>query len=179
MRHRTDHAAVSQRAAIAEPGLEFDILGAQFVRVSQENSQQGIRFAKCDASGNFRLDDVMGDKVDAIKPVLENPAVLLESDTGLSHMAVDHVTKIRRTQRMVTGKSKIKDYNDRTPSVNIIGSATKPGQGEAYDYGPNVLTASEAGQVATLRTEMFACGKILLEGEGLCRDFRSGYRFDL
>jgi type VI secretion system secreted protein VgrG len=122
---------------------------------------------------------IIADKLDAIKPVAQNPITELQTEAGLSHMAVDHITKLRRTHRMVTGKVTLKDYNDRTPAVNILGSATKPGRGENYIYGPHVQTTSEAGRIASLRAEMHACGKVILEGEGICRDFRAGNRFEL
>ncbi|MEO6096717.1 MAG: type VI secretion system tip protein TssI/VgrG [Fibrobacteria bacterium] len=145
--------------------------------ISRLMEDEGI-FYYFDHSGD--LDElVMADKVVAVRPVAENPVVNLESESGLSHMAKDHITKIRRTQRMVTGSSKIKDYNDRTPAVNVIGSASKSGQGEVYTFGVNVPTAAEAGHMAAIRAEMYACGRIQLEGEGLCRDFRSGFRFEL
>ncbi len=122
---------------------------------------------------------VMGDKLEAVKPIAHTPDVELQTEAGLSHMAVDHVIKMRRTQRMVTGKATIKDYNDRTPSVNVLGKATKPGQGEDYHFSSHVATPSEAERIATLRAEMHACGKTILDGESICRDFRAGLRFEL
>jgi type VI secretion system secreted protein VgrG len=104
--------------------------------------------------------------------------------TGLSHLASkheqrDHIAKLRRTQRMVTGKAAIKDYNDRTPATAIIGRAAKTGQGEDYHYGPQALDTGEAERIATLRAEMHASLKIKLEGESICRAFRAGMRFEL
>jgi type VI secretion system secreted protein VgrG len=122
---------------------------------------------------------IMGDKLEAIKPLAINPEVELQTESGLSHLAVDHITKLRRTQRMVTGKVTLKDYNDRTPSVNVLGRAAKPGQGEDYSFSPNVATPSEAERLATLRAEMHACRKVIIDGEGICRSFRAGMRFEL
>jgi type VI secretion system secreted protein VgrG len=127
---------------------------------------------------------ILGDSVDSVKPLPETPAVNLQGDAGLSHIAhegdsPDHVSKMRRTQRMVTGKVTIKDYNDRTPDVNIIGKASKPGQGESYHYGPQALNTGEAERIANLRAEMHACAKVHLEGESICRAFRAGMRFEL
>ncbi len=128
---------------------------------------------------------ILSDSLDAVKPVPQTPAVELLGAAGLSHLAKegdapDHVSSMRRTQRMVTGTVTIKDYNDRTPSVNVIGKASKPGgQGEAYQYGPQALNTSEAESIANLRAEMHACAKVQLEGEGICRAFRAGMRFEL
>jgi type VI secretion system secreted protein VgrG len=127
---------------------------------------------------------ILADSVDGIKPVPETPAVDLMGEAGLSHLAKegeapDHVSRMRRTQRMVTGKVTVKDYNDRTPGVNVIGKASKPGQGEHYQYGPQALNTSEAERIAGLRAEMHAAGKVRLEGESICRAFRAGMRFEL
>lgn len=127
---------------------------------------------------------IVADNIDGIKVIPETPAVEMLAEAGLSHLATgaesaDHVSKMRRTQRMVTGKVTIKDYNDRTPGVNVLGKAVKPGQGESYHYGPQALNTSEAGRIADLRAEMHACAKVNLVGEGICRAFRAGMRFEL
>jgi type VI secretion system secreted protein VgrG len=127
---------------------------------------------------------IIADSVEGILPVPHTPAVEYFAATGLSHLATkheqrDHISKLRRTQRMVTGKTVIKDYNDRTPATAVIGRAVKPGQGEDYHYGPQALDAGEAERIATLRAEMHAALKIKLEGEGICRAFRAGMRFEL
>lgn len=122
---------------------------------------------------------VMGNKVAHIKALTQGAAVKFVSESGLSHMHEDHITKMRRTQRLVTGKVTIKDYNPNTPQVNVIGRATKPGQGEMYRFSPSVGSASEAEKMATRVSEMLGTGKIQLDGEGICRDFRPGFRFAL
>jgi type VI secretion system secreted protein VgrG len=127
---------------------------------------------------------IIADSVEGVAPILHTPAVEYMAGTGLSHLATkneqrDHIAKLRRTQRMVTGKAVIKDYNDRTPATAILGRAAKTGQGEDYHYGPQALDAGDAERIATLRAEMHAATKIKLEGEGICRAFRAGMRFEL
>jgi len=127
---------------------------------------------------------ILADSLDGIAAILHTPAVEYMTETGLSHLASqneqkDHIIKLRRTQRMVTGKATVKDYNDRTPDVAVLGKATKTGQGEDYRYGPQALNTGEADRIATLRAEMHAAVKIKLEGEGICRAFRAGMRFEL
>lgn len=122
---------------------------------------------------------VMSDKVAGVKPVPHTPSVELVPEAGLSHLQTDHLTKLRRTQRMVTGKVTVKDYNFDTPQVNVIGRANKPGQGEEYVFGTGDGTASDAEKSATARSEALTAAKIRLDGEGICRAFRAGYRFKL
>lgn len=121
----------------------------------------------------------MIDKATDVRPCPENAAVEFIGNAGLSHMSTDHVSKMVRTRRMITGKVTLKDYNDRTPEVKLQGSAANPGQGEHYTYGPMVSTTAEADRLASLRSEMLASSKEVLEGEGICRGFRAGYRFEL
>jgi type VI secretion system secreted protein VgrG len=127
---------------------------------------------------------IIADSVEGVATIAHTPAVEYLAGTALSHLATaneqrDHIAKLRRTQRMVTGKALIKDYNDRTPATAVLGRASKTGQGEDYQYGPQALDAGEAARIATLRAEMHAAGKVKLEGEGICRAFRAGMRFEL
>ncbi len=127
---------------------------------------------------------IFADSVNGIKPILHIPEVDLMHGSGLSHMgkeddSADHVMSIVRKQKMVTGKVTIKDYNDRTPAVSVIGSASKPGQGEDYRFGPQALNAAEAARIATLRAEMHAVERVKLHGNSICRSFRAGMRFKL
>ncbi len=122
---------------------------------------------------------IMADKVDAIKAIPNTPKVEITVEAGLSHMAVEHVTKLFRIQRMVTGNATVKDYNYRTPATNVIGKSSRPGQGEDYRFSPHVKTTAEAERMAGLRAEMNSVGKVVLEGEGICRSFRAGMRFEL
>jgi type VI secretion system secreted protein VgrG len=122
---------------------------------------------------------VMGNKLTHVKALTHSASVRFVQEGGLSHMHEDHITKMRRTQRMVTGKVTIKDYNPNTPQVNVIGRATNPGQGELYKYSPDVGTTTDAEKLATQLSEMLATSKIQLDGEGICRDFRPGFRIKL
>ncbi len=150
--------------------------------ISRLLEDEGVRY-HFDHSGD--VDKViLSDNLDAVKPIPKTPIVNLIGNAGLSHLAKegdspDHVSKIWRTQRMVTGTVTIKDYNDRTPSVNVIGKAAKPGQGESYHYGPQALNTGEAATIASLRAEMHATTKVQLQGESICRAFRAGMRFEL
>ncbi|MEO6098021.1 MAG: type VI secretion system tip protein TssI/VgrG [Fibrobacteria bacterium] len=127
---------------------------------------------------------ILSDNLEAVKPIPETPTVELLGDAGLSHLATanqsaDHVSKMRRNQRMVTGTVTIKDFNDRTPEVKVIGKVVNPGQGEYYAYGPQALNTAEAERIAQIRSDMHSAKKIQLEGEGICRAFRAGMRFEL
>lgn len=122
---------------------------------------------------------VMADKATDAKPVPNTPSVEFIAYAGLSHMSTDHVTKLRRTRKMITGSVKLKDYNDRTPEVKIVGNSVNPGQGQVYAFAPHVGDTAQADRMASLRADMLASGKDRLDGESLCRSFRAGYRFQL
>ena len=110
----------------------------------------------------------------------ETPTVEFLGDTGLAGHASDHVTRMRRSHRMITGKTKVKDYNDRKPAVNVLGTNENAGgTGEHTYFAPNAMETDEAKRVAKLRGDMLACEKVRLDGEGVCRAFRAGHRFEL
>jgi type VI secretion system secreted protein VgrG len=118
-------------------------------------------------------------KVAHVKSITHTPEVRFEQESGLSHLAVDHITRMRRTQRMVTGKVTIKDYNFDNPQVNVIGRATRKGEGEYYQFSPHARTPADAEAMASVWADTLACGKIQLDGEGIVRGFRAGCRFKL
>ncbi|MEO7424335.1 MAG: type VI secretion system tip protein TssI/VgrG, partial [Fibrobacteria bacterium] len=118
-------------------------------------------------------------KIAHVKTITHTPEVRFEQESGLSHLAVDHITRMRRTQRMVTGKVTIKDYNFDNPQVNVIGRATRKGEGEHYQFSPHARTPADAEALAGILADTLSCGKIQLDGEGIVRAFRAGCRFKL
>jgi type VI secretion system secreted protein VgrG len=81
---------------------------------------------------------------------------------------------------MFTGKTKVKDYNDRTPEVKVLGAGeSADGSGMHHYFAPHVPDPDGANRIAKVRAQMMACGKERVDGEGICRAFRAGYRFEV
>ena len=84
-----------------------------------------------------------------------------------------------------SAKATFKDFNPKTPDVNVMGTHENPvvpdghPTGEYYHYGAYLNTPDEATRKARLRAEMLSCGKETFRGTGIFRGARAGFRFEL
>jgi type VI secretion system secreted protein VgrG len=123
---------------------------------------------------------MMSNKPEHVKPLPNTPELVFRPEGGLNPGdGREYVDTLERTVRFVTGRATIKDYNYRTPDVNIIGKYETEGPGEFYHYGDHVKTTDEATRKAQIRAEMFACARETFKGTGVFRSARPGYRFKL
>jgi type VI secretion system secreted protein VgrG len=122
---------------------------------------------------------IMGNKADSIKPLPNTPTLPLMAEMGMHHESEEYVDYLSRNVKYVTGRATMKDYNYRTPDVNVIGKYEMEGPGEYYHFGDHVKTTDEAKRMAQIRTEMFAVERETYKGTGVFRDARPGYRFKL
>ncbi len=78
-----------------------------------------------------------------------------------------------------TGKVKLADYNYLSPSANLRAEVSGDDPEEVYDY-PGGYTERRAGEGrAEVLLESYETVGQVLRGEGRCRAFRPGYRFEL
>ncbi|MCI0516176.1 type VI secretion system tip protein VgrG [candidate division KSB1 bacterium] len=84
-------------------------------------------------------------------------------------------------EQVVTKKVTLKDYNYRTPTVNMQGDYENQsdGVGIFYNYGDHFKTADEGKKLAKVRGEAMECHRKLFYGRSDCRGFRTGYKFSL
>jgi len=84
-------------------------------------------------------------------------------------------------QKMLPKTLKLKDYNYRTPSLEVSGKAEvkKNGRGEVYIYGEHFRTPEEGDALAKIRAEELLCGEKRFYGESTVPYLRPGYLFDL
>ncbi len=76
----------------------------------------------------------------------------------------------------------LKDYNYRTPSVDVKAEAAvenPAGDGKVFMYGEHFKTPAEGGAIAKVRAEAFQCRDKVFEGTGDHRSFRPGTVFTL
>jgi type VI secretion system secreted protein VgrG len=122
---------------------------------------------------------IMANKPESIKPLPNTPSLPLMAEIGMHIEAQEYIDSLSRSVRFVTGRATMKDYNYRTPEVNVIGSYSLEGPGEYYHFGDHLKTTDEAKRLAQIRTEMFACKRETYHGTGVFRSARVGYRFKL
>ncbi|MBT8489815.1 MAG: type VI secretion system tip protein VgrG, partial [Deltaproteobacteria bacterium] len=84
-------------------------------------------------------------------------------------------------QKMLPRKLRLKDYNYRTPSLEISGQAdvSERGRGEVYIYGEHFRTPDEGDSLARVRAEELLCHEREFHGESTIPFLRPGYLFDL
>lgn len=84
-------------------------------------------------------------------------------------------------QKLLPRTMRLKDYNYRTPSLEISGSAevSPDGRGDVYIYGEHFRTAAEGNDLAKIRAEELRCQEQRFHGESTIPYLRPGYLFDL
>ena len=117
------------------------------------------------------------------EPIAGPPDVHYRHSAGLlSGDSAEFVGVFSAREQLVTGKTEIKDYNYRTPQIDIRGeSAINPGHGVGLlsDYGIHAATVARARNLARVRNEEIETTRLVMTGEGDCQRFRTGFRFDL
>lgn len=123
---------------------------------------------------------IMANKVDAVKPIPNTPELPYMQDGGLTPIdGREYVDSLERSVKFVTGRASVKDYNYRTPDVNVTGKFETEGPGGYNHFGDHVKTTDEATRKAQLRAEMFACQRETYKGTGIFRSARPGYRIKI
>jgi type VI secretion system secreted protein VgrG len=102
--------------------------------------------------------------------------------SGLEYSSTNEVVRsFSQRLRLTPGSVVLKDYNYRTPSLDLTGEAqvTSSGQGQVYIYGDHFRTPSEGQRLAELRAEELRCRRERYHGESLVPHLRPGYVFTL
>jgi type VI secretion system secreted protein VgrG len=116
------------------------------------------------------------------KPMAQGKEILFSPTSGLDSMLKrEAIESYARVQRAVPASVKLKDYNYRTPALEITAEsqATDSGLGLNYEYGDNVKTPSEAKALAKVRAEELLCQQCRYQGHGASPLIRPGYLFQL
>ena len=85
-------------------------------------------------------------------------------------------------QRLVTGKTELKDYNYRTPETELLSESEIDGglvAGKSSDSMTHVDAPARSDRLAVVRNEEIEATRLVMTGAGDCLRFRAGYRFDL
>ncbi|HKJ69002.1 MAG TPA: type VI secretion system tip protein TssI/VgrG [bacterium] len=83
--------------------------------------------------------------------------------------------------RIVTGSSRLKDYNYLFPNKQMMVESSLNGAypGNFYDYGDHFHDEKAGGLLVKVRNEEQICPSKLFHGLSDCRFFRPGYRFQM
>ncbi len=93
----------------------------------------------------------------------------------------DYVFSAQVRTRLLPSRYIVRDYNYRTPSVNLLGEAEvdPDGLGEVIEYGTHIMTPGDGTTLATIRAQELRAGKRVYYGEGTVPDFTAGKTFML
>lgn len=128
---------------------------------------------------------VITDKPADFKSISAPDEILFRTESGMAEqIEEDEKESIHGFQcnRQVVPKDVLlKDYNYRTPEVDLIGSKpVKSGDtGTVYEYGSHFKNVDEATKAAEIASNRLATQQIIMEGSGNCRAMRAGKRFTL
>ena len=111
--------------------------------------------------------------------------ILFRSEMGMTEQ-IDEVDKesihgFQLNRQVVPKDVLLKDYNYRTPEVDLTGSkAVKSGDtGTVYEYGSHFKNVTEATKAAEIASNRIATQQVMIDGASNCRGMRAGKRFSL
>ncbi len=102
--------------------------------------------------------------------------------TGMEHgHRQELLSSFTLRQQMVPKDVRLRDYNYRTPALELQGTADVAdyGRGTFYQYGEHFRTPSEGETLARIRAEGFKCREKLFHGESAVPFIRPGFVFTL
>lgn len=128
---------------------------------------------------------VVTDKPQLFETLDGESEIVYRSKSGL-HERFDEIDResihhISQHRTAVPQHVHLKNYNYRTPEVDLSSAADVDGglEGTVYGYGGSYKTVDEAEAVAQHTASQFATGVSEVQGKGNCRALRAGKRFDL
>jgi type VI secretion system secreted protein VgrG len=127
---------------------------------------------------------VLGDATDAHQPLPIQPQVRWEPE-GSGILEEDVITGLEFEKVLMSGKFAHTDYNFKTPHTNL--TADSPSlieiggnqQYEIFDFPGEYWTREEGDTLARIRMETEEAQHFLITGNSTCREFASGYHFNL
>jgi len=128
---------------------------------------------------------VITDKPVSFQPIQGVAKLKFRTSSSLMEIeaakAQESVHEVRFRQVIVPQEIMVKNYNYRTPEVQLTGkNKVKSGiAGSVYEYGGNFKNVTEAQRAAEVASNRIASRQMFVDGASDCRGFRAGCRFTL
>jgi type VI secretion system secreted protein VgrG len=148
--------------------------------VSRLLEQEGIFYFFRQEEDREKL--VVADHAAVHQPILGLPVVpFIPGRAGEQWFAQESVRRMTGIHSRVPGEVVLKDYNYRTPSVNLRVAAPTGaiGQGSVYEYGEHYADPEEGLALARVRAEEIRCRERRFTGESDVKSLRAGCTFSL
>jgi len=124
---------------------------------------------------------VIADTNDAFVSVPGDPVLPYRPFSGRASSGSESVQSLQCRRRRLPRELILKDYNYRTPSVDLRCDTTvdEAGEGLVSSYGDHYKDPDEGSRLARVRAEEMRCRQTLFHVDSDSIRMRSGYRFEL
>jgi type VI secretion system secreted protein VgrG len=128
---------------------------------------------------------IITDKPANFAAIEGDPKVIFRTAEGMTERDSDRdkesINEIQFQQEIVPQEVILKNYNYRTPEVQLTGKSKVKGGivGTTYEFGGQFKNISEAQRAAEIAANRIVSRQILLSGASNSRGFRAGARFTL
>ncbi|PAP81406.1 hypothetical protein B1759_08780 [Rubrivirga sp. SAORIC476] len=142
---------------------------------------EGIRYCFEHEGGTETL--VLSDDAGNAKPVAGDPTVGYSHADGLRPTdSLETIRDFLARQQLVTAKTRVTNYNYRTPETEIASESEIDGAqavGIHSDSSIHVMDGGRSAQIAKVRNEEIETTRLVMTGTGDCLRFRTGFTFTL
>ena len=142
---------------------------------------EGIHYAFRHEDGAETL--VVSDDAKSATPIEGDPEIAYSHADGLRPSdSLETIRDFVLEQRLVTGMTRVKDYNYRTPEANVFSEnelEAKGSTGVHSDYGVHAKDTDAADRLSKIRAEEIESQRVTVTGTGDCLRFRAGQTFSL
>lgn len=148
--------------------------------ISRRLEREGIYFYFDHQGGAEKI--VFMDTFVEHQPMPQGAQLKFLQTSGLDQSEMDAAVRVFTQSRRREPKSiRVKDYNYRTPLLDINGEeqASQIGQGEYYTYALHPQTPTEAKSMAKIQAQGVRCREQVFQGKGALPLMRAGYTFSL
>jgi len=132
--------------------------------------------------GDDREKLIIADGNDRFAPLPGGAEYSFRPPTGMAAIEREVVQKMRCRQSRIPAEVKLKDYNWRTPNIDLTVTETVDDeeQGLVCEYGNHYKESDTDGALyARFRAEEIRCKQTRFEGESNILGFTSGFRYEL
>lgn len=181
---------ILKQAGLAGPDYEMKLTKAypkweymcqyretDFDFISRWMEREGIYYYFEQTDGGEKM--IITDTLAAHKDIPEGKPIYYHPPAGLISKEDEVLHSLTCRQRRLPQKVILKDYNYRTPSLELKGEAQADprGQGTVYIYGEHFKTPGEGNALAKVRAEEILCREKIFYGESTAPTMCSGFKF--
>ncbi|MCB2147259.1 MAG: type VI secretion system tip protein VgrG [Deltaproteobacteria bacterium] len=126
---------------------------------------------------------IVADSADENKPCPNQKEAKYQLETT-SFDSEDKISELEMVQEIRVAKYTVNDYNFKVPNSDLKAEVSTqqplgPGEREVYDYPAKYTKLDEGDRLANFRIQEEEAQVTTITGKSRCRDFSSGFKFDL